>query len=71
VNPGMVTGTELADLCEIGKTAQELRQKVTELMHHPFNGGNQTLRKEKLLRWHSNKENCIRLLNLLPLFSGH
>jgi glycosyltransferase involved in cell wall biosynthesis len=68
VNPGMVTGTELGDLCETGTNTEELRKKVTDLMHRPFNGENQSLRKEKLLRWHSNKENCIRLLNLLPLF---
>ncbi|MGA2824064.1 MAG: hypothetical protein ABSE72_11125 [Bacteroidales bacterium] len=26
--------------------------------------------REKLMKWHSNKENCIRLLNLLSLFSS-
>ena len=69
VNPGMVSGTELSELCEIGTNAQELRQKVTELMHQPFNEERLYLRREKLLKWHSNKENCIRLLNLLSLFS--
>jgi hypothetical protein len=71
VNPEMVSGTELSELCEIGKTKQELRQKVTELMHQPFNGERLFLRREKLLKWHSNKENCIRLLNLLSLCSRH
>jgi hypothetical protein len=71
VNPGMVSGTELGELCEIGTNAQELRQKVTELMHQPFNEEKLYLRREKLLKWHSNKENCIRLLNLLSLFSRH
>ena len=69
VNPGMVTGTELGELCEIATNAQELRQKVTELMHRPFIGDSLFLRQEKLMKWHSNKENCIRLLNLLSLFS--
>lgn len=71
VNPEMVSGTELGELCEIGTNAQELRQKVTELMHQPFNEERLYLRREKLLKWHSNKENCIRLLNLLSLFSRH
>ena len=71
VNPGMVSGTELGDLCEIGTNALELRQKVTELMHQSFNEERLSLRREKLLKWHSNKENCIRLLNLLSLCSGH
>ncbi len=69
VNPGMVRGTELGELCEIGTNSQELRQKITDLMHQPFNEKDLYLRREKLLNYHSNKENCIRLLNLLSLFS--
>jgi len=65
----MVHGTELEELCEIGKNTQELRQKITELMHHPFKEEEIRVRKEKLLKYHSNKENCIRLLNLLSLLS--
>ncbi len=71
VNPGMVSGTELGELCEIAINKQELRQKATKLMHLPFNEERLFLRREKLLKWHSNKENCIRLLNLLSLFSRH
>ena len=69
VNPGMVCGTELSDLCEIGKNATELGIKLKRLMEEPFTENNLTLRNEKLIKWHSNKENCIRLLNLLSLFS--
>ena len=69
VNPGMVFGTELGDLCEIGTDNSELRQKVTELMHLTFDEQRLSHRREKLLQYHSNKENCIRLLNLLSLFS--
>jgi hypothetical protein len=69
VNPEMVTGTELADLCEIGTTKEELRQKIKELMDQSFNEEQLDLRRETLLKWHSNKENCIRLLNLLSLYS--
>ncbi|MGA3015047.1 MAG: glycosyltransferase family 1 protein [Bacteroidales bacterium] len=69
VNPGMIFGTELGDLCEIGTNNSELRQKVTELMRQTFDEQRLSQRKEKLLQYHSNKENCIRLLNLLSLFS--
>jgi glycosyltransferase involved in cell wall biosynthesis len=69
VNPGMVCGTELGELCEIATNALELKQKVTELMHQPFSEESLFLRREKLLKYHSNKENCIRLLNLVSLFS--
>ena len=71
VNPEMVSGTELIELCETGKNAQELRQKMAKLMVQPFNEESIYLRREKLLKWHSNKENCIRLLNLLSLFVRH
>jgi glycosyltransferase involved in cell wall biosynthesis len=69
VNPGMVCGTELAELCEIGTNAPELKQKVTELMHQHFSEDRIYLRREKLLKYHSNRENCIRLMNLLSLLS--
>jgi len=68
VNPGMVVGTELGSLCETGTNANELRQKIKELMCQPFTEEQLSLRREQLLKYHSNKENCIRLLNLLSLF---
>lgn len=71
VNPEMVAGTELVDLCEIGNNREELQQKLLDLLNQPFTGEQIYLRREKLLQWHSNKENCIRLLNLLSLYSGH
>jgi hypothetical protein len=70
VNPDMVTGTELGMLCEAGSNASELLEKVEKLMKEPFREEQIDLRREQLMRWHSNKENCIRLLNLLSLFSG-
>jgi hypothetical protein len=70
VNPEMVAGTELGMLCETGSNARELREKVEKLMMDPFGQEQMNLRREKLMRWHSNKENCIRLLNLVSLFSG-
>lgn len=69
VNPGMVIGTELANLCEIADNAEELRQKLDILMTKSFDEEQLFIRREILLKWHSNKENCNRLLNLLSLLS--
>lgn len=71
VNPGMVFGTELGDLCDIGTNNSELREKVAELMHQTFDEQRLSHRRKKLLQYYSNKENCIRLLNLLSLFARH
>jgi len=71
VNPGMVVGTELGNLCEIASDTKELQQKVAVLMEQPFDEARINLRGEVLFKRHSNKENCNRLLNLLSLFSTH
>jgi hypothetical protein len=71
VNPGMVIGTELANLCEIADNAEELRQKLDLLMTKSFDEEQLFIRRAILLKWHSNKENCNRLLNLLSLLSRH
>ena len=67
VNPEMVAGTELADLCEIGSDAGELKEKLSALMHRSFDGSMIQKRKEILMQFHSNVKNCEFLLNLLPL----
>jgi hypothetical protein len=67
----MVFGTELGDLCDIGTNNSELREKVAELMHQTFDEQRLSHRRKKLLQYYSNKENCIRLLNLLSLFARH
>jgi len=67
VNPEMVAGTELADLCEIGSDAGELKEKLSALMHRSFDGSMLQKRQEKLIKFHSNLKNCDFLLNLLPL----
>ena len=69
VNQGMLFGTELSDLCEIGIDTEDLKQKIKSLMQTPFKEDQIEHRKDKLMYLHSNKENCIRLLNLLSLFS--
>jgi hypothetical protein len=71
VNPGMVIGTELGNLCEIADDAKALKQKVAVLMGQPFDEERINQRRKILLKWHSNKENCKRLMNLLSLFPTH
>jgi hypothetical protein len=70
VNPRMVIGTELGEICETAENAQELKNNVFKLMQKPFSEDQIRIRTEKLMKWHSNKENCIRLLKVVSLFSG-
>jgi len=70
VNPEMVTGTELAGLCEIGSDAGELMDKIAALMQRSFDESMIQKRKEILMLYHSNIKNCEYLLNLLPLYNS-
>ena len=67
VNPEMIAGTELGDLCEIGCNDEELKQKVEALMHCSFSADHFNYRREKLLKWHSNEGNCRTLINFISL----
>jgi hypothetical protein len=69
VNQKMVAGTELAGICEIANGPQALREKSGELMNRSFTDQMVSERKELLMKWHSNKENCKTLLNLLSLLT--
>lgn len=69
VNQEMVTGTELSKICEIANTALALRTKAEELMKRSFSEEMILERKQLLMKWHSNQENCKILLNLLSLLS--
>ncbi len=68
VNPEMIAGTELGDLCEIGNKDKELKQKVDKLMQCSFSEDQINSRREQLLKWHSNNENCETLINFVSLF---
>jgi hypothetical protein len=70
VNQEMVIGTELSILCEIANNPSSLREKATELMKRSFTEVMILERKQALMHWHSNKENCKNLLNLLSLLSS-
>jgi hypothetical protein len=69
VNQEMVSGTELAGICEIANDPVTIRTKAEELMNRLFSNEMVYRRKELLMKWHSNKENCKTLLNLLSLLS--
>jgi len=67
VNPEMIVGTTLGDLCEIGNNVEELKQKVEVLMQQSFSEAQISFRREQLLKWHSNDENCRALINFISL----
>jgi hypothetical protein len=70
VNPNMVAGTDLGQLCEIASTPEDLKQKVDELMQMTIDDNLIRIRKEKLLSRHSNRENCIILMELVSLLTS-
>ena len=67
VNPEMLAGTELGDLCEIGNKDEELKQKAEVLMRSSFSEDQISSRRQQLLKWHSNYENCKTLINFISL----
>jgi hypothetical protein len=67
VNNNMIAGTELEPVCDIADDPKEMERKAEELMKLPFTEEMIRKRNEVLLKWHSNKENCKRLLNFVSL----
>jgi hypothetical protein len=70
VNQDMVTGTELAEICEIANDPETMRNKAKELMKLSFTHEMISERKDLLMKWHSNNENCKTFLNLLSLLTS-
>lgn len=68
VNKHMVHGTELGSLCEIADTPDEIISALTKLMNRQFTGDMILSRSRILLQWHSNSENCKRLMEFVYLF---
>jgi hypothetical protein len=71
VNEEMVIGTELRSISEIANTPSSLREKAGELMKRSFTEDMILERKQALMSWHSNKENCNTFMNLLSLLSSN
>lgn len=73
VNPPMVEGTGLEDLCRVGEGSQEMRSLIQELMGIPFDENALEERKEKLsekLDPHKNIEQLIKRPELTPILSN-
>lgn len=61
VNSAMVAGTNLADCCHVADSAEEIRQKMEELMHTPFDEEQRQRRQSQLAR-HLNPVDAIQQL---------
>jgi len=71
VNPAMVTGTELASLCEIAEDGPQFKEKVRKLIPVVFDESMIHDREEILMRHHSNMKNCLSILNILSLSASY
>ncbi|MEI6885044.1 MAG: glycosyltransferase family 1 protein [Bacteroidota bacterium] len=67
VNRNMVAGTNLAPLCLIAETPEELREKAMGCFSEEFTDDMIQARLMHLDATYSNKKNCKELLNLLTL----
>lgn len=65
VSPEMVIGSDLNQLCHICRSKEDYRIKIGELMQQPFDEKILTARKEWLANRYSNRENILRIENLL------
>lgn len=70
VNPLMVAGTTLAPFCEIAHTPEEMAQKITSLHTSPVNEEKLAERKNYLAAHFSNRENALKILDLLRRYSS-
>lgn len=67
VNPGMVAGTSLAELCTVVSEPDEFRDKIRELFTLSFTEEQVRKRETELLSSYSNQKNCKLLLEILTL----
>ena len=65
VNPQMVHGTDVAPLCLVAPTAEEMIAACEQLMQKPFTEEEKTKRQELLDHIHNNDTNLTKLLQLL------
>lgn len=65
VNPPMLAGTGLENLCHIAETPDELLQKIEELKKVPFTFSDAKARKEILTRDFSNSVNADRMISAI------
>ncbi|MCX6306041.1 MAG: glycosyltransferase family 1 protein [Bacteroidetes bacterium] len=67
VNPDMVAGTSLDELCHIAGTSRELKDKLLHLFSLDFTPGLIAHRQSILQKHHSNQNNCNLFLEILNL----
>jgi hypothetical protein len=67
VNPAMVAGTSLAELCILASTPQNFKEKITGLFELEFNESYIQNRRDILNEIHSNQKNCKLLMEILTL----
>lgn len=67
VNPQMVTGTSLADLCTIASSPSGFKEKIPELFRSDFTNEMILNRRSGLVHNYSNQNNCKLLLEILTL----
>ena len=65
VNPPMVYGTDLASLCTVAASPQEMNQLCRHLMTLPFNSEEKQLRQNLLRQIYNNDTNLNKLLELV------
>jgi len=68
VNPEMLVGTGLNDVCTTAKTPQQFRDEIGTLFLKDFDAGMIAHREAIIMEKYSNKKNCISLTNILTLF---
>ncbi len=65
VNDKMLSGTPLAELCNIANNAESLKTKIREIAGEVFDENHVTARAEKLNGLYCNKENARKLVGLI------
>lgn len=67
VNPQMLAGTGLDEVCHVAETPLQFRKEIERLFDLPFNKTEITRREEILFENYSNKKNCKILVDTLTL----
>lgn len=67
VNPEMLAGTGLESACQIARSPQEFREQIVRLTNQSFDIQDIEHRKLILENRYSDRNNCKRLLEVLPL----
>ncbi len=67
VNPHMIAGTALGDLCTLASTPEEFKASTLEIFSREFDKSLVSKRESVLMTTYSNQNNCIILKEILTL----